>query len=122
MREGSLILDHPGQTSTVSGWKNSWMERHSLVLRRGSRLELSDVVTMRAAQEAVLLEEEATIKISNLKAVYRSYHVFSVSSRDQVLYSHFHIHKYLYRYSIIFFFIAQVLFLAGNHVTKAHSG
>lgn len=60
------------------------MERHSLVLRSGSRLELSDVVTMRAAQEAVLLEEGATIKISNLKAVYRSYHVFSVKSRDQV--------------------------------------
>ncbi|KAK3868385.1 hypothetical protein Pcinc_026212 [Petrolisthes cinctipes] len=84
LREGSLIIDHPGQTSKISGWRNSWMERHSLVLKRGSRLELSDVVTMRAAQEAVLLEEDATVKISNLKAVYRSYHVFSVSSRDQV--------------------------------------
>lgn len=80
----ALIIDHPGETTTLKGWSVGWMRRHSIIVRNGSRLELSDIVAVRVAQEAIYLEEEATASSKNFLILQDSVYIFSVVSSNQV--------------------------------------
>ncbi|KAG0726748.1 hypothetical protein GWK47_004203 [Chionoecetes opilio] len=79
----ALTIDHPGQTTTLKDWSMNWMRRHSVVVKNGSRLELSDMVAVRVAQEAIYLEEGATASSKNFRILQDSVYIFSVASRSQ---------------------------------------
>lgn len=84
VEEGSIIIDHPNATTSIEKLRLSMMGRGSVVVRRGSRLVLNDVLAISVAREAIMVEEGASVRATNLRSVMPSYDIFSVASLDQV--------------------------------------
>ncbi|XP_063841627.1 uncharacterized protein LOC135089662 isoform X2 [Scylla paramamosain] len=84
MGENSFIIDHPGKTSKLDAWMLGWMERHSIVVKNGSHVELSNMVAVSVAEEAIYLEEGATATCRNIRILQSPVYIFSVASRSQV--------------------------------------
>lgn len=84
MGENSFVIDHPGKTSKLDAWTLGWMERHSIVVKNGSNVELSNIVAVSVAKEAIYLEEGATATCRNIRILQSPVYIFSVASRSQV--------------------------------------
>lgn len=84
LEENSLIIDHPGETTTVTGWRLGWMRRRSIVVKNGSHVELSHMMADRIVQEAIYLEEGASASAKNFHTLLDSINIFSVARSDQL--------------------------------------
>lgn len=86
LSDGAITFDHPGQTSWVSGWRVSMLERHSVIVKANTTLRLDDIVAMIMEKEAVYLEEDATVVLTRSRCIVPCSEVFSVASSSQVIY------------------------------------
>lgn len=84
LEENSLIIDHPGETTVVTSLRLGWMRRRSIVVKNGSRIELSYVIADRIVQEAIYLEEGASASAKYFHTLLDSINIFSVANSDQV--------------------------------------
>ncbi|XP_069178105.1 uncharacterized protein [Procambarus clarkii] len=81
---GSLTVKHPNETSVLRQTKVSRLDRRSLVVTRGSNLVLSDTLGLMAAKDAIILEENASLKVVRPTFLLPTYGIISAVSRNQV--------------------------------------
>ncbi|KAK7065525.1 hypothetical protein SK128_008398 [Halocaridina rubra] len=83
LRKGALTIDHPNDVSELANVKFSTLERGSIIVKRG-KLILRDFVAIAINEEAIFVEEGASIELDNVVSFLTSYRTISVATRDQV--------------------------------------